>query len=126
MTVSVFHLPPADVKPYVIIPVGYFFNREMYKLKPGDRVQFLSENCKWQFVDRLEIDIESAAFGFWCKTLYSCGGRYNVTKESVFKRWDMQAVRAGYDPKAISRQRCLVIEVRKEDGRKAVCLSGEH
>ena len=115
MIVKVFHLPPTDKKPYVLLPVGYFFNRELYKLQPGDIVKFINETCKWQFVDRLEIDIESAAFGFWCKTLYSCGGRYNVTKEAVFKRWDMQAIRAGYDIKAISKQKCLIIEVKKKD-----------
>lgn len=120
MTVSVFHLPPADIKPYVMVPVGYFFNRELYKLKPGDRVKFINESNKWSFVDKLEIDIESAAFGFWCKTLYSRGGKYNITKEAVFKRWEMQAIRAGFDPKAISKQRCLILEVKKEN-EKAVC-----
>lgn len=120
MTVTVFHLPPADIKPYVMVPVGYFFNRKLYKLKKGDRIKFIDENCKWYYVNRLEIDIESAAFGFWCQTLYSCGGRYNIPKEAVFKRWDMQAIRAGYEPRAISRQRCLILEVKRENG-KTVC-----
>lgn len=115
MTVSVFHLPPTDTKPYVMVPVGYFYHQELYKLKAGDRVKFIAEDCKWYFVDRLEIDIESAAFGFWCKTLYSCGGKYNVTKDAVFSRWNMQAIRAGYDPKVISQQRCLILEVKKEN-----------
>lgn len=114
MTVSVFHLPPSDIKPYVLIPVGYFFNKKLYKLKKGDRVEFVDEDCKWYFVDRLEIEINSAAFAFWCNTLYSCGGRYKITREAVFARWDLQAIRAGYDPKAISRQRCLILEVKKE------------
>lgn len=115
MIASVFHLPPADTKPYIMVPVGYFFNQKLYKLKPGDRVKLIDESCKWYFVDRLEIEIETAAFGFWCRTLYSCGGRYNVTKEAVFSRWDLQAIRAGYEPKAISRQRCLIIELKKEN-----------
>lgn len=117
MTVNIFHLPPKDIKPYIMVPVGYFYNRELYELKPNDRVILLDESCKWYFVDRLEIDIESAAFGFWAKTLYSCGGRYKVTKEAIFSRWDLQAIRYGYNPKVISRQRCLIIELRKENGK---------
>lgn len=106
-----------------MVPFGAYYNSEYLKLKRGDRVQFIGERKeKWYFVDRLEIGIETAAFSFWCRTLYSCNDRYGIPKETIFKRWELQAISKGFDEGAFSRLRCLIIEVRNEKWKNGLSL----
>ncbi len=110
-TISISHgLPLFGNKPYLIVPFGLIYNREVLRLKRNSRIA-LNENgvmVEKLVVRTQRIPIKSGFFTFMMKSLYG----ENMTEEEVFRRWETRAILFGNSKNCFSRTECLLIEIR--------------
>lgn len=109
--VSVFHETPRPVKPYAVLPIGFYYNHELRDVRPGDVIEFFKGDATEtrKLVRSCIIPINSAFFTFITRSIY--GGW--VTKDRIFQRWETYAIVNGHRPDVFSRDECVLIEVKE-------------
>lgn len=113
--VSVFHETPRAEKPYAVLPIGYYYNHNLRNLHPGDIIEFFKGEATETrvLVRSCFIPINSAFFTFITRSIY--GGW--VTKDRIFRRWEVYAIVNGHRPDVFSREECVLIEVKDEENK---------
>jgi hypothetical protein len=99
---------------YILIPIGYAYNRPIQKAKDGDRIAFIGG-------ERAAIDttVVIKAQSKICDML--CRMRYGVGIERVIEVWKNNASLEGYGRDAVSEDECMLITFFNE--KKVVNVS---
>ena len=102
---------PKDAKPYAILPVGLYCNRELQNARIGDVVEFCVDwrRDKRRLVRKCKVVVRSSTFTFLMKSLY--GER--MTWKELSERWRAECVVAGLGSDAFSETEAMLIEVEK-------------
>lgn len=102
------HMAPAREKPYAVLPVGMFCNRELQRAKPGDEVEFQTgwRREKRRIVQMCRFRVNSPEFAFMLRSIY--GG--NMTIARLFERWEAWAIVEGIGKEGFSRDEVMVVE----------------
>ena len=85
---------------YVVLPVGYSYNRDVAGAKHGDTLRlFDAGDHEIVCVRRLKIDKP--------ETDLLCRIRYGITARACLSRWKINAQMEGHGAKAVSTEECL-------------------
>lgn len=114
--VNVHHGVPSAERPFAILPVGAYINKELQEAHSGDIVTFWTDYLHEdrEIVRMAEIDTKSAVFSLLVQNIY--GSTMTVSK--LFIRWRAWCLREGYGANGYDKHKALLIEVREIDGTK--------
>lgn len=93
-------------KPWIIMPVGRYYNRELRNAKIGDILLF--SDGKRREIEKIGI----VPIKNWL-TDYLCRKTYIAPLSVVAKRWDGNAEVEGYGHGSVSREECLLIFLKE-------------
>lgn len=95
-------MPKAMYLDYILIPIGYAYNRPIQKAQDGDRMIFLDG-------ERVAIDTIAKIKSQTKMCDMICRARYGVGIERVIEIWKNNATLEGYGRDAVSEDECLLI-----------------
>lgn len=101
---KIYHWTPKKHKGLLMLPVGVYYNRDIQKARPGDYIQFEDDTDKYAIRRIAYMELHTQIAGLISMYLY------NTPLPSVIKRWKFTAVFEGNGKKAVSDNKCLVIE----------------
>lgn len=100
---KVFHDTPKDYfADYILLPLGYSYNREFLTLTEGQLLRF-GDGKVYRFLRSGILDINSPG------TDGLCFARYGITLKKAMRIWRINALAQGYGVNAISEKECLII-----------------
>lgn len=106
---------PKDAKPYAILPIGLYCNRELQNARIGSILEFCVDwrRDKRRLARKCNVEVQSSIFTFLIKSLY--GER--MTWASLSERWRAECIIDGLGRNAFSETEVMLIEVEeiKED-----------
>lgn len=105
-------------KPWIILPYGMYYNRELLTAKEGDILLFS---------DRVEREIEylTPIKAETSYTNYLCKKTYQTSFAQLRERWKANLEFEGYNIQAINKDRVMLIYLKEEPERKKVGLKGK-
>ena len=100
---------PKEAKPYAMLPIGLYCNKELQNAKIGDVVEFSVDwrRDKRRLVRKCKVVVQSSTFTFLMKSLY--GER--MTWAELSERWRAECIVAGLGRDAFSEAEVMMIEV---------------
>lgn len=106
--IPILHPTPKADKPFAILPIGLFCNKELQKAAPN------SEICFWQgwrhdkrvLVRKCKVQIKSSVFTFLLRSIYG----ENMTIAKLMERWEAWAVVEGIGKEGFDRDYALIVE----------------
>ena len=103
--INILHAIPKDGKPFMLLPIGIYCNKELQNAAPGSLVELWQD---WRherrvLVRKCRIQINSSVFTFLAKSLY--GERTRIA--DMLAKW-----REVYDV-PFDESECMLIEVRE-------------
>ncbi len=103
--INILHPVPKDGKPFMLLPIGTYCNKELQKVSVGSVIDFWQD---WRherrvLVRKCRIGINSSVFTFLAKSLY--GERTRIA--DMLAKW-----REVYDV-PFDESECMLIEVRE-------------
>lgn len=99
-------------KPWILMPIGYHYNRDLQNAKQGDVLLFSDGK-------RMEIDYKTIVPIINGLTDYLCRQTYVGGMQNVMRRWKMNAVFEGHNERVYSHDECLLIFLKEpNDGGK--------
>lgn len=103
---SIFH-DTTMRKPWILLPIGTYYNRELQDAKEGDFILF-SDGKRKEIEYVNIIPLNNSLIGYLCKKTYIA--RLPI----VMKRWEMNAEIEGYGHGSVSRDECLIIFFKED------------
>lgn len=102
---------PKDVKPYAILPIGLYCNRELQNAKIGSILEFCVDwrRDKRLLVRKCKVEVQSSTFTFLMKSLYG----EHMTWAMISERWRAECIVEGLGRDAFSETEVMLIEVEK-------------
>lgn len=94
-------------KPWILLPIGTFYNRELQEAKEGDIILF-SDGKRKEIEYASVIPLKNSLTGYLCKKTYIAG------LPIVMRRWDMNAEFENYGHGSVSRDECLIIFFKED------------
>lgn len=94
-------------KPWILMPIGFYYNRELQNAKKGDVILF-SDGKRREIEYVSIIPINSGLTDYLCRKTYV--GNMQV----VMRRWKMNAIFEGHNEKVYSHDECLLIFLKEE------------
>lgn len=104
---------PKDVKPFVILPMGLYCNRQLQRADAGTELDFADS---WRIerrvlVRKCVVKVNSPVFTFMLRSLLPEW----MSAKDLFRRWNAECEVAGLGRDAFSRDEVLLIEVKKRE-----------
>lgn len=109
-TISIFHYHTMR-KPWIIMPIGRFYNRELRNARIGDVLLF--SDGKRREIEKIGV----VPLKNWL-TDYLCRKTYISPLTVVAKRWDGNAEVEGYGYGSVSRDECLLIFLKESPSKE--------
>lgn len=94
-------------KPWIIMPIGYYYNQELQKAKEGDILLF--SDGKRREIEKIGV----VPLKNWL-TGYMCRKTYGIPLKGAWNKWKTNATFDGYGESALSRDECLLIFLKEE------------
>lgn len=108
--IPILHPPPKPDKPFALLAIGMYCNRELQNAKIGQIVEFWQDwrHDKRVLVRKCKVQIKSSVFTFLAQSIY--GDRTRIV--DMLAKWEAFAVNEGIGKDGFDRESCLLIEVR--------------
>lgn len=104
-----FHDTPRDFHAdYILLPLGYSYNRDFLSAKEGDLIKF-GDGKVYSLLRVGILSLKNPA------TEGLCFARYGITLRKALQIWRTNAFAQGYGRNAVSDEECLIIIYGKED-----------
>lgn len=94
-------------KPWIIMPIGYYYNQDLQKAQEGDILLF--SDGKRREIEKIGI----VPLRNWL-TGYLCRKTYGIPLKGAWNKWKANATFDGYGEAALSRDECLLIFLKEE------------
>lgn len=105
---KLFHSKPQEPHgDYIILPVGYTYNRELLKIKAGDIIEF-SDGKRHTVIKAGLIDAKSSAAEALCYI------RYGISLTRALQIWKNRVTVLGYGANSINEDECIILTYGKE------------
>lgn len=95
-------------KPWILMPIGYYYNRDLQNAKQGDVLLF-SDGKRREIAYKTIVPIINGLTDYLCRQTYVCG------MQNVMRRWKMNAVFEGHNERVYSHDECLLIFLKESD-----------
>lgn len=104
--------PPREGKPFAMLPIGLYCNKELQKAEDGCVVEFCDawKREKRALVRKCRVSVNSGVFTFLLQSIY--GG---IRWEDLRRRWEAWAVVEGIGKDGFSDREVMLIEVAPYD-----------
>lgn len=114
--INVYHGVPSAERPFAILPLGAYFNKEIREAHSGDIVTFWTDYLHEdrEIIRMAEVDTKSAVFNLLVQNIYGS----TMTAAKLFIRWRAWCLREGYGANGYDKNKALLIEVGEVDGAK--------
>lgn len=107
-TFKVFHSKPREPHgDFILLPVGYSYNRDLLKAKRGDIIEF-TEGVKYRIIKTGTINTKSQAAEALCYI------RYGISLLRAIQIWKQRANVLGYGRNAIDEDECIILTYGEE------------
>lgn len=95
-------------KPWILLPFGIYYNRELQSARKGDILLF-SDGKRREIEYITPVKIQSSF------TDYFCYKTYRSKLRNIIERWNGNAIMEGHTPEVIDKERCLLIFLKEQD-----------
>ena len=107
--INILHPVPKDGKPFMLLPIGIYCNKELQNANLGSLVELWQD---WRherrvLVRKCRIQINSSVFTFLAKSLY--GERTRIA--DMLAKWENMSIQEGLGANGFDREYALLIEV---------------
>lgn len=115
----IFAEPPGEVKPYMLVPVGHYLNRDLQRAAEGSVVTFRTWDRRYRrrIVRMCRLPLKSELFTFMLRSLHGEGASLGT----IMERWRRESVIEGFGRDGVNTEECLLLEIGSDldDAAKA-------
>lgn len=108
--VTIQHRHPRHIKPYIMLPIGTYYNVAIQRLEIGDwfSIQDGYRIIIYELKRKVKVAYRNPTCAFMIQSIY--GGKRTPTE--MLETWKAEALINGCD---ISEEECLLVEVKRAD-----------